>query len=459
MCAKDLSTVRRGLVSVYALVMSAILLSLSISLLMASGSSMQSSRNYNSVIDARLTAEGGLEFILLKIGSMRLPSDTSEENFPEKMLAALSARLDGTANLNGLTCAIDGSSVVIPWINLEDGRRFSTRFEWISQDHCRLTVEGQAKNLSRQISIDIGLIRKLPEVFDYGLASKGQITIAGNSRVIGVNDPSEASVLSATTLCLDSIHVDGNTVITGDIYTAGENTHVAISGNPTIAGTKDPNLYADNIHMGVEVPEFPEVRTDHLAGLATNIVDASTNLKQPSFSNIRILANTNPTFSSDVVLNGIVYIEIPNRVHFEGKTTINGLVATEAGDYDPSNCMLFFAGRAEAMGVEVLPDTPEFAAVKQEKGTFVLAPNFAVTFAGNFGAINGSIAASQLTFTGTAEGVVRGSVIGLDDRPTSVNGNVDIYVDRANAEPNPTGFAKTFALVPESSSYTELATR
>jgi len=106
--------------------------------------------------------------------------------------------------------------------------------------------------------------------------------------------------------------------------------------------------------------------------------------------------------------------------------------------------------------VEVLPSTPTFAAVKQQTGTFVLAPGFGVTFAGNFSAINGAIAADQLTFTGTAEGLVRGSVIGLRDITTRVGGNVDIFVDRSNADPNPAGFLKPFALIPQPETYQEL---
>ena len=36
---------------------------------------------------------------------------------------------------------------------------------------------------------------------------------------------------------------------------------------------------------------------------------------------------TNPTFASDVVINGVIFVEAPNVVTFSGKVTINGLVA------------------------------------------------------------------------------------------------------------------------------------
>ena len=81
---------------------------------------------------------------------------------------------------------------------------------------------------------------------------------------------------------------------------------------------------------------------------------------------------------------------------------------------------------------------------------------FGVTFAGNFSAVNGSIIADQLTFTGTAEGVVKGSVIGLKDLPTEIGGNVDIYVDRKNAKPDPAGVEKSLSMQPIIDTYEEL---
>ena len=61
-----------------------------------------------------------------------------------------------------------------------------------------------------------------------------------------------------------------------------------------------------------------------------------------------------------------------------------------------------------------------------------------------------------MTFTGTAEGVVEGSVIGLKDVPTSLSGNVEISVDRSHSNPNPAGFVPSIALVPDGETYLEL---
>ena len=131
------------------------------------------------------------------------------------------------------------------------------------------------------------------------------------------------------------------------------------------------------------------------------------------------------------------------------------MVVTEPSTQPLSACTLRFAGNVEAYGVETLPATSQFAAIRAQTGTFVLAPGFDVTFAGNFSAINGTIAADKLTFTGSATGTVKGAVIGLSPQPTSVGGNVDILVDRQNAAPHPAGFVQTFTLAPQSSTYRE----
>ena len=86
---------------------------------------------------------------------------------------------------------------------------------------------------------------------------------------------------------------------------------------------------------------------------------------------------------------------------------------------------------------------------------FLLAPGFQTVFAGDFQTINGSIAADQLTFVGKAEGLIYGTVIGLADRPTILNGNVDILIDRSHLDQNPAGIIKPLGFDPRPDSYIE----
>ena len=452
----DMRRMRCGFAYLMAMVLLIVMVVMAVSFTGLTTMNVLKSDNQRDAVDARLAAESGLEFMLDNIRRMRLPGRLTQETFVDSLCTELSRRLDATGNLAGQSVTKTADAVLVPPISLE-GMTFRSCVRWVDANRCRLEVTGAAHGLSRRVTMDLMLVSRRPGVFDYGLASRGQVTVSGNAKIVGVNQPTEASVLSATQSSSEAISVNGSVVISGDLFAAGQNTTVGISGRPEIAGSQDPAVIAQHVHLGVEAPDFPELDAAPLAALATNLVDRTTDLKQSVLKNIRIAAGTNPTFSSDVVINGVIYVEAPNIVRFEGKTTLNGFIVTQDSDQPLSSCQIHFAGHVEARGVEGLPATPEYAAVKQQTGTFMLAPGFGATFAGSFSAINGSIAADQLTFTGTAEGVVKGSVIGMKDLPTEIGGTVEIYVDSKNADPRPAGFVQSTALTPDPSTYAEAA--
>jgi hypothetical protein len=445
---------RKAFAYVLAIIFLAVFVTLAAISAAAINLSLQSSRNYENAVQARMATESGLAFILHTLEDVRLAGSTTSSDFSDVLASVLGGRLNGTANLAGQTVSVSGANVVVPEIAAPTGR-FACTLAWVDANTASLTVKGLSQGAVHRVRIHLALERRQSTVFDYGLASKGQINISGNARILGVNYPMEASILSATQAHADAIVLGGHVVISGDLYTSGDGAEVAMTGSPTVAGSQDPNVIAQHVHVGISEPDFPEVDITPIAVLATHVLnDGSPD--DPSYANLRIAANVNPTFSGDVVLNGVIYVEAPNIVKFSGQTTINGLIVTQPSSQPLSNCQLTFAGGVKAYGVEVLPDTPEFAVVKTLTGTFIAAPGFSLTFSGNFGAVNGSIAGDQLTFTGTAEGTVRGSVVGLKDLPTHVGGNVEIYVNREDADEFPAGFVGSLGLLPMPSTYLEL---
>ncbi len=416
---------------------------------------VRKSDNLRAATGARMTAESGMDFMLQRLGLVRLPGNTTQSNFATNLAAALNQAMGGTTNLAGLSVTVISDEVVVPPIAAPDGV-FTSRLAWIDTNRCGLVVTGSTGGVARSLSMELTFTPRRAGAFDYGLASRGPINLGGNARLVGVNAPSEASVLSATTSTTQAISVEGNVQVSGDLYAAGADNQVVVSGNPTIAGSKDPAVYAEHIHLGAPVPDFPTFDIPPLAALATYTLQPGDPTNKGTYSNLRIPAGRNPVFARDIVLNGVVYVEAPNVVQFEGKTTLNGFIVTQESTQPLSDCQLRFAGNVVANGVEALPNLPEYSAVKAQPGTFVLAPGFGVVFSGNFSAVNGSIAADQLTFTGTAEGVVKGSVIGLKDLPAQIGGTVDIFVDRTNAVQDPAGFVPSMALEPQGATYTEL---
>lgn len=445
---------RPAVIYILALLLLSVFTTLSITLAVTTNTGMQQSDNYNKVAGAQLAAESGLSFMLEIMGDISVPGSTTQETFAENLRQAIACQLEGTDNLAGQSVSATATTVTVPAISI-DGRTFSASITWLDTGKCLLAVSGSAGSFTRHLTMELSLIPRRAAAFEYGLASRGPITIFGNAKIIGVNYPSEASVISVSESQPNALTVDGSSEVSGDLYVSGENASVTISGHPTVAGSSDPEEIAEHVHIGVDEPDFPEINVDPLAAMATYTLQPTDPTTTGVFNNLVIPAGMNPNFTSDVVLNGVVYIEAPNTVTFTGKCTLNGIVVTQETDLPIASCQLFFAGRVEANGVDVLPDTPEFAAIKEETGTFILAPGFGVTFAGNFTAINGSIAADQLTFTGTAEGTVKGSVIGLADLQTSVGGNVDIYVDRQDADADPSGFVPSIGFEPIPDSYAE----
>ena len=437
---------RKAFAYILALVLLVAFVALAAALATSTGGTVEKGRNLSDAARARMAAEGGLGFALRDLRLLGLSSATTTATAIANIGAALGGRLNGTDNLAGGTVAFDSTSVTVPWIQM--GREsFRVRVLQNGDGSLWLYVTGQADGINRDVSLGLKLVTAANSAFNYGLASRGAISVSGNAEIRGKNALTEASVVSTTSSSV-AIAVGGNCVIDGDLSTTGSPTSVAISGNPTIAGSTNPNVIAQHVHFGVDPPAFPTVDTSVFKPLTTSIIDKTTDTshKGTVFDNPRIKAGTNPTFSSDVVLNGIVYVEAPNIVTFASKVTLNGLVATDAAAGPIENCKISFAGQVEAFGVDALPNLPQYAAAKAMTGTFIAAPGFDVSFAGQFTTINGTVAADKLTFSGQASGTVKGSVIGLANLPTSISGTVDIIIDRSAAAPHPAGFGIPLSL-------------
>lgn len=456
MIATSVNTSRNGVAYVIAIMVMAILVTIAAAFAAFSNLGAQTSKNVADVHRARLAAESGLSFAIAQIRLIGLPTDTDDDTVIPNIAAALGERLDGSSNLAGATVTLSANTVHVPRITMDDG---AFEIFIIQQPDKTLTMEahGFVNDVERVAAIDLLLRPGHPNsVFNYGLASRGPITIIGDGEIRGKNELTEASVIS-TTESEVAVTIGGSTIVDGDISSTGVSTSVVISGTPTIAGSTDPAVIASHIHFAVEPPVFPEVDTSIFEALAINIVDGTTNTGHVGqvFENIVIKAGANPTFASDTIINGVVYIESPNIVNFSAKVTLNGVVATEDSDLGLESCKIHFGAQVDAYGVEALPDLPQFAAVKDLTGSLVVAPGFDVSFAGHFSTISGTIAADRLSFSGQAEGTVMGSVIGLADYPTTISGTVNIVIDQSGQDSNDAGFTMPLCLEVDPKTYRE----
>ncbi|MCK4602985.1 MAG: hypothetical protein KAU28_10995, partial [Phycisphaerae bacterium] len=383
----------------------------------------------------------------------------TEETLMANLRQSLAERLEGTGNLQGATISYDGQTVVIPPIAFDgQDRCFEVTFSLADDSSVYLRVNGRAGAICRSAGMNLQLMPGASAVFDYGIASRSSIRMMGNASVTGENDPSEANILSATYDDPEAFKLTGNPAIEGDIYASNPDAYVRLTGNASIGGeTNGSEDIEDHIHVGIGEVEFPEVAPAVFEPFATNIVNSSTPTSgNRTFSNIRILAGSNKTFSGNITLNGVIFIEAPNTVHFSGNVTITGVIVTEdagEGVYDSNT--IKFTGNTVARGVGQLPDTPEFHELRNMPGSFLLAPGFGVQFTGNFGTVNGTMAADSFKFAGNSSGTVHGTIINYSDSEFKLTGTTKITIDRSDAPGSPTGFATPFILTVNPNSYTE----
>ena len=320
-----------------------------------------------------------------------------------------------------------------------------------------VTVSGTWKGAVRRASMQLRPVTTVSPVFDYGIASKGKIVVGGTGTVLGVNDPSEADMFSATYGDPEAILIKGNCTLDGDISSANPDSFFTITGSPSIGGTTDPEEIMDHIHVGVGDPVFPEIDTSVFEPFATNVLDAGADTSGDTvLTNIRIPAGMNPTFSANVTINGVLFVEQPNDVQFTGNVSITGVIVTEdPGDGPSSDSQLKFAGSVTSQGVESLPEEPQFADLRQMPGTMMLAPGFDVTFTGSFSAINGAIAADSFSMSGDAGGIIRGPIIAYGDAEFELLGSSQVEIDRSYYGNELPGLKNPVQLVPDSDSYSE----
>ena len=92
-----------------------------------------------------------------------------------------------------------------------------------------------------------------------------------------------------------------------------------------------------------------------------------------------------------------------------------------------------------------LPES--FGDLRNETGTFMMAPGFEVSMGGNFGTLNGCIAANGVNFYGTAGGTIGGSVLNYSDQPMVMEGNGDLFFNRTGETEIPVGFEPVLNIV------------
>ena len=447
---------RRGVTSLMSMVYMVVFAALALGFY--SQTTLNSTINHNDrrMHEARTAAESGLDFMRYQLSQVQLPPLMTEEQAFQEVRSDLAALLDGSGNLGGDTVGTiiqpapvpPSTTLPAPYFEIPSnpnnyiataatGPFFRVRLTRSGRDVVVTTIGRSGQTVASTVATRAAtqLTFKTEEwptdFFKYGIASKGRVGYNVTGQIIGGTPASHASILSTfaganpvqigslTSTALNPTGITGNiTVLNG--YNP---SFVGTPGAVSVGGQTSPaGLASQVVHKpAADMPEFPVADTSMYKQFATTTYTTGKAL----YENIIIPPNTNPTFSAGTVINGLVYVQQPNVVTFNGNVSITGIIVTEdvgVGNITtPTNHLRFEGNGGSKLPLDALTD-PKFDALKQLGGAFIIAPGFDVRLSGNFGSISGHIAADQLTITGSSTSTITGSVMTLKGNPLTITG-------------------------------------
>jgi len=449
----------RGSALVLSLIFIAMFSALAAATATLSGVNVQMAENLRKVDTTRACAESGLEVIRYWMNKV----DMSGTITPEQRFGQLATTFQNeltAAGITNLVPVVSGSTITIASVPLlsSAGQTFSATLTKIDNDNVRLDVTGLYGSLSRTIRTSFVFGERAHTVFDFGLVSKGPISLSGSVDITGANTNVDCNAYIESLNSLLALAVGGSSEIAGDVKIVNSSAYVSLTGGKAAIGGETGQDAMKHVTIGVSACEFPNMTPTIFEGYATNVLSASTDLKKSqTLTNARIPAGMNPKFTGKATIRGVLFVEAPNVVEFAGGASVTGVIVTNGSQSDDSGTNgLKFTGTVDSYPVSELPQETQFAGLQTKTGTFIMAPGFAVHFGGNFSTLNGAIAANGVSFSGNAGGTVRGSVINYANNQMSLSGNSDLRFNRSGLDEVPAGFVPEIVLHYVPSSYSEV---
>lgn len=410
---------------------------------------------------ARACAESGIDVLRYWLSRVEMSGKTPEADKFEHVLTFFNNDLTANAITN-IDTYMGESAMYIPPVTLNSANNesFWALIRQVDTDTLQLFVTGMHNNFWRTVRVDYDFSQRAHTVFDFGVATKGPLSLSGNIELDGVSISVESSVYIESASSALALSILGNSQIAGDVSIVNPFASVELTGGKAgIGGETGDDAIENHVDFGVPATEFPEPDPEYFESFVTNIVDVNTDTSSDIvLENVRILAGTNPTFSGHATINGVMFIETPNVVTFTGSADVTGIIVGDGDIEDNSGVnKIEFRGDVSSAPVSELPDEPQFADFRDETGTFLMAPGFSASFGGSFETLNGAIAANGIEFFGNAGGIINGSIINYSDVDMVLSGNSDLYFNRSGLTEVPAGFVPEIILAYSPASYSEIS--
>jgi hypothetical protein len=449
---------RRGMMAVLAMLYVVLFAVLALGFYAGVSTNAEISHNDDEIARAQMSAESGLDFMRYQMSRVSVPPGLTGSAVTTEIYNDLAALLNNTSNMAGHTVGRNGSVISIPstgTIKLDSTGRTNfnaTITDWPEQGKVVVCVTGRSGAISRAIQMDFTRVPKKSSVFDFAVVSKGQIVLSKGS--VSTVDPAQSKTATAMSAMAsgNSVVVSGGT-LGGDITvmdTAGVSFSKGSVGGSSIGST----VLKDHVTKVTDPPEFPTIDTDIYRQYAVNAFKSGNKTQQ----NIRIPANTNPSFNGGDTVQGIMFIESPNTVTFRGNFNLQGILVfdnSSAGQNSTDN--LDFRGNVSQLP---LPSGTAFDALRAASGIAILAPNAGLTMSGSTDSLlRGNVISNTFNFAGSADIVIdHGTLMTLKDASSSTvfAGKTVKFTGTGASNLPSTGVSFSQTYSPETGSYEEL---
>lgn len=450
---------RQGSALVLSLIFIAMFSALAAAMAGMSGANIQIAENHRKVDNARACAESGLEVIRFWMDKVEISGTTAPDQRFAQLTSDLQSKLTN-AGITNLVPTATSSTIAISNVSVNSGlgQSFSALLTKLDNDNIRVDVTGHYGSFNRTIRSAYAFGTRANNVFDFGVASRGPVSLSGNVELEGVNLQVESNAYIESLNTLLSLSIIGNSHIAGNVKIVNPLAMVHLQGGKAGIGGETGAAAMNHVQIGVAPCEFPEMDPTTFIPYATRILTAADSTSaNATYENLKIPAGMNPSFSGNVVLKGVVFIEAPNVVTFSGGVNITGVIVTNGDPTDNSATnKLKFTGNVTGHPITQLPQESKFAGLHSQIGTFIMAPGFQVGFGGSFSTLSGAIAANGIELWGNAGGTINGSIVNYSDAPMTLQGNTDLYFNRSGLTEVPAGFVPQLVMFYNPASYAEV---
>ena len=472
---------RRGITSVIAMLFLVLIGTLALGFYTSVTTATALAKNDRRTAKALMAAESGIQFMRYTLARVSIPPTTTSANLLTELMTDLEADENISGNLLGRAIERPGNGnvITIPFISTDPAERSGftvtlTDIGGVGEVVC--TVRGSSGRdgsvSSKGVRLDFSRHEIPSSIFDSAVASKGKIAMTKGAitGIPGVSSDAIVKVMSAAGSGQTAIYMTGGAIgsiaggelqvldvhDTSSIPDGKADTGVTMLGSASVHGISNVNTVYANYVKTLPLPEFPVVDTTVFTPYAKNLYNGA---KQGVLKNVRIPAGTNPDFTGNVTIQGIMYIESPNTVTFRGTTTLKGfLVFEDAGS--PSVNRLDAKGN---FGYDNLPDDAEFDALRAVTGISMLAPKASLMMSGSGGdtQLRGNLILGTFYNGGASDvQIEKGSILTFDASTTSnsatFSGKTVKFASTGLANPPSMGVTYSSRFLPAKGSYLEL---